>query len=100
MKLHLEIVNGPLDGQIVTLDTETTWSKKGDSVLSFPWDTELGSPQARFFPEGENWWIEGYHAPHGTYCINREKRIEGNLRLEKGDLLKASEIWMLVSQII
>ncbi len=99
MKLSLEILNGPLDGQIVTLETETVWGKEGDSPLSFPWDTELGTPQARFFPKAEKWWIEGYEAPHGTYCLNREQRIEEKKHIEQGYLLKASETWLMVSQI-
>ncbi|MCP4283176.1 MAG: hypothetical protein GY792_01805 [Gammaproteobacteria bacterium] len=99
MKLSLEILNGPLDGQIVTLETETVWGKEGDSPLSFPWDTELGVPQARVFPEGGNWWIEGHDAPHGTYCLNRQKKIEEKKQVEKDDLLKASETWVLINQI-
>ena len=99
MKLSLEILNGPLDGQIVTLETEALWGKEGDSPLSLPWDAQLGSPQARFFPEGDKWWIEGYDAPHGTYCLNRETKIEKKMQIEPGDLLKASETWMRVSQV-
>ncbi len=88
--MKLEILNGP---------TETTWSKEGDSPLSFPWDIELGDKQARFFLEEGNWWIEGYDTPHGTYCLNREQRVEGKKQIEHGDLLKASETWMMVSHI-
>lgn len=98
MKLSLEILNGPLDGQIVTLETETALGKGGAGALSFPWDAELGAKQARFFPEKEKWWIEGCDAPHGTYCLNREQRIEEKMQIEKGDLLKASETWMLVKE--
>jgi hypothetical protein len=99
MKLSLEILNGPLDGQIVTLETEALWSKEGDSPLSLPWDAELGAPQARFFPESGNWWIESYQSPHGTYCLNREIQIETKMQIEQGDLLKASETWMKVNQV-
>ena len=99
MKLSLEVLNGPLDGDIVTLETEATLGRQGDGSLIFPWDKELGASQARFFPEGENWWIEGCDAPHGTYCLNRQKRIEAKTRIEQGDLLKASEIWLMVNKI-
>ena len=99
MKLSLEVLNGPLDGHIVILETETTWGKEGEGPLIFPWDTELGEKQARFFPEGGNWWIEGYNAPQGTYYVNPQRRIEGKMQLQKDDLLKASDTWLLVSQI-
>jgi hypothetical protein len=99
MKLILEILNGPLDGHVVTLETETSWGKEGDGPLIFPWDTGLGTKQARFFPEGENWWIEGYNAPQGTYYVNPQRRIEKKTQLSEGDLLKASDTWLLVSQI-
>jgi len=98
-KLNLEILNGFLDGYVVTLETETIWGKEGEGPLIFPWDIELGAPQARFFLEGGNWWIEDCDAPHKTYCANREKRIEGKIQLENEDLLKASDTWLLVSQI-
>ncbi len=99
MKLSLEILNGPLDGDMVMLETEATLGRKGDGPLIFPWDKELGAPQARFFLEGGNWWIEGCDAPHGTYRLSPQKRIEEKIRIEQGDLLKASETWLMVSQI-
>ena len=47
-KLSLEILSGPLDGENITLTTETEWSRAPGSPLSFPWDDDLGEPQARF----------------------------------------------------
>ncbi len=99
LKLSLEILNGPLDGQVVTLEAEATWGKEGEGQLIFPWDKELGTPQARFFPEGEGWWLEGCSAPHGTYCLSRGERVEGKTQLEAGEVLKASDTWLLVTQI-
>ena len=98
-KLVLEILNGPLDGHKVKLEKEILWSKKGEGPLIFPWDTELGDPQARFFCEENAWWLEGLKTKHGTYRLNREERIEGKVRLEARDMLKASESWLLVHQI-
>jgi hypothetical protein len=100
-KLTLELLNGPLDGTIVPLESETIWSAKGEGLLIFPWDAELGEPQARFFPEKGNWWLEGYPARHGTYRLSdgEPERIEGKARLEGGDILKASDVWLLVRQI-
>jgi len=97
-RLVLEILNGPLDGHKVKLEKETIWSKKGEGSLIFPWDTELGEPQARFFCEGGEWWLEGLEAQHGTYRLNREERIEGKVRLETRDMLKASESWLVVHE--
>lgn len=98
-KLSLEILNGPLDGYAITLDDETDWKKEGEDKLSFPWDEELGTPQARFFVEEGSWWLEEYKAPHGTYCVSRGERIEGRIQLEENDVLKAGETWLLVREI-
>lgn len=98
-RLHLEILSGPLDGRTIKLESETTWSQAGERSLDFPWDIELGTPQARFFIEGENWWLEAYTAVHGTYCVNRVGRIEEKLHLEMDDVLKASETWLRVTNI-
>ena len=52
-KLSLEILSGPLDGHVVTLSTKTVLSRCGEGALVFPFDTELGEPQAIFLPEGD-----------------------------------------------
>ena len=101
--LMLEILSGPLDGTLIALETgtEAEWTRAGDSgtPLAFPWDTELGAPQARltFDAEEGRWYLEGLDAPHGTYRINREERLTGKkVQLKGGDILKASNTWLLV----
>jgi len=95
--LTIEILSGPLDGAVVTLEAETEWRKSGEGPLAFPWDAELGTPQARFTLENDAWHLEGLDAPHGTYCINRDLQATGKrVPLEEGDILKASETWLLV----
>jgi hypothetical protein len=98
-RLVLEILNGPLDGHKVKIEKETLWSKKGEGSLIFPWDTELGDPQARIFCEGNEWWVEGFKAQHGTYHFGHEGRIEEKVRLEARDMLKASGSWLLVRKV-
>ncbi len=98
--LHLEVLSGPLDGQVVELTEETEWGRGVSGPLSFPWDGELGEPQARLGPDEAGWWLEGLDAPHGTYLINREEKVRGKVRLERGDLLKASGTWLMVRGVV
>ena len=100
-RLVLECLNGPLDGHQIELTTAAEWRSRGETPLVFPWDSELGNPQARFFPENGNWYLEGYReALHGTYRLNGGgEKIDGPVRLEDGDLLKASRTWLMVSKI-
>jgi hypothetical protein len=95
-KLILEVLNGPIDGHIVTLEAETNWSKEGEGVLAFPWDTELGTPQARFYKEGNSWFIEGCQASHGTY--HNMEPVETKVPLRQEDMLKASDTWLMVGK--
>ena len=100
-RLMLEIMSGPLDGATITLETDAEWSRAGagEVPLIFPWDTELGDPQARFIIDAEegHWYLEGLDAPHGTYRVNREERLTGKkVQLKGGDILKASNTWLLV----
>lgn len=95
-QLVLEILSGPLDGHKTTIEKETNWSKKGEGPLIFPWDTQLGDPQARFFSKGEEWYLEGFQAEHGTYRLNHQEKIEKSIELKQGDILKSSETWLLV----
>lgn len=98
--LTLEVLSGPLDGTPITLESDTEWSRAGEDRLSFPWDVELGEPQARFTVEEGHWHLEGLDSPHGTYRINREERLTGKkVQLEGGDILKASNTWLLVRQV-
>jgi len=97
--LVLEVLSGPLDGVAITLETEAEWGRTGETPLSFPWDAELGQPQARFTVEDDGWYLEGLDALHGTYRINREERVTGEkVKLKGGDILKASQTWLLIGQ--
>lgn len=101
--LILEILSGPLDGATISLTSDTAWGRTGTSPLTFPWDAELGVPQARFSIEREGkkgrWQLEGLDAPHGTYRVNREERLtRQTVPLARGDILRASQTWLLVRQ--
>jgi hypothetical protein len=98
-QLVLEILSGPLDGHEVTIEKETAWSKKGEGPLIFPWDKELGEPQARFFKDGDEWSLEVFQAKHGTYCLNRQTNIGKAVKLRQRDMLKASQTWLMVRQV-
>ena len=98
-ELTLEILTGPLDGLVLSLEEAAEWSKENEGELGFPWDEGLGAPQARFLVQDQSWWLEGHAAPHGTYCVNREGRVEGRIRLEPGDVLRASDTWLLVREV-
>lgn len=98
-QLILECLNGPLDGYSFVLDfaTGVFWGKQCESVLTFPWDYELGEHQARFFYEDESWWLESFpNQPHGTYRLNTQDRVQDKIKLSEGDILKASKTWLRV----
>ena len=97
-QLVLEILTGPLDGHLVMPKKETKLSKKGKGPLIFPWDTELGESQARFFREGDDWLIEGFKARHGTYryASGEPERIEGKARLEARNILRTCKTLLIV----
>ena len=94
--LVLEILSGPSDGAVIELASESAWTKASGSPLSFPWDEELGDPQATFSPEAGGWTLTPHHSPHHTYRLNTEERLEGEIVLAAGDILKASRTWLLV----
>ena len=96
--LELEVLTGPLDGYVISLQAEAEWTAVGNGPLAFPWDEELGEPQARFTVDEHGWGIESRKSPHGTYRINREEKVQGRIPLEKGDVLKASHTWLLVRE--
>lgn len=95
-KLILEVMNGPLDGAVLVLTADAEWSRTGEGPLCFPWDEELGAPQARFRIGENGWTLEGCAAPHGTYRVNSSEKVTSPVPAQTGDILKASSTWLLV----
>ncbi len=98
-KLELEILNGPLDGQTILLETDTDWTRSPGSQLSFPWDEDLGEPQARFILEADGWSLQPAATRRGTHILraNAEDRLP--VTLQENDVLKASSTWLKVIEI-
>jgi hypothetical protein len=95
-KLILEIASGPLDGLQITIENETEWRRSETGPLCFPWDSELGEPQARFLRTNKGWAVEGFKAQHGTHLVKRNRNVRQPVTLREGDLLRAHETWILV----
>ena len=96
--LKLEILSGPLDGTIVVLTHESAWGSAGTGPLAFPWDAELGHPQAWFLPVGDTWVLQAVASQHSTYRTNTEEPVTDGqqIKLAPGDVLKASSTWLRV----
>ena len=99
-RLTLEVLSGPLDGAAILLEGKADWRQTGTGPLAFPWDDELGEPQARFTVNEQGWRVEGLESPHGTYQVNAGERITDTVSLNPGDLLKASQTWLRVQDIV
>jgi hypothetical protein len=98
-QLTIEILSGPLDGAKLILDSETEWTSKAGSLLSFPWDAELGSPQALFKPTTSGWQLEGTNAKRGTHILRHDTEDRLPVVLQVDDIVKASSTWMRIKNI-
>ena len=96
--LVLEVLSGPLDGAIIELVAETAWTKAPGNLLSFPWDVELGEPQAILIPKPDGWILTPNHSLHNTYRLNTEEKLIDKIVLKVNDILKASQTWLLVKK--
>jgi hypothetical protein len=97
--LILEIVSGPLDGTVLTLNEAAEWTAGPGSLLSFPWDGHLAAPQARFAPAAGGWTLQGFDTPHGTYRVFQDESVREPVPLKEGDLLRAGWTWILVRKL-
>jgi hypothetical protein len=98
----LEVLSGPLDGTRIELEGETLWTGLTGSRLSFPWDGELGQPQARLFVRDGCWMLEAFPSQHGTYCMAGGEGMrlgEVEIELQRDMLIKASSTWLKVISI-
>ncbi len=98
-KLELEIMSGPLDGQTILLESDTDWMRSPGSPLSFPWDEELGAPQARFVLDGDVWSLQPAEAKRGTHILRADAEDRLPVILQEHDVLKASGTWLKVIEI-
>ncbi len=99
-KLELEVLGGPLDGAKIVLEQNADWAKVGKGSLIFPWDDELGTPQATFIAHEQGWRLQARKSPHGLRRLNRDERLEeGELILAQNDILIASQTWLLVYRL-
>ena len=97
--LELEVLTGPLDGARLRLEAETEWTRQSGSLLSFPWDADLGEPQARFVPSEGGWQIEPVEAKRGTHLLRPDSEDRLPVTLQIDDVLKASSTWLKVHAI-
>jgi hypothetical protein len=97
--LIIEVLSGPLDGTVLEIKTEVTWTKMPGSSLSFPWDTELGEPQAVITPSENGWFLIPKSLPKAVYRINSKEIIKKKSVLLDGDVLKAGSTWLLVKKV-
>lgn len=95
-KLELEILSGPLDGQVVTITADSDWTRLPGSLLSFPWDDELGAPQARFVLAAEGWQLQPAKARRGTHLLRADAEDQLPIALQTDDVVKASATWLKV----
>jgi len=95
--LSLEVMNGPLDGQIITLQEDSDWSRAGNGALSFPWDAELGAPQARITFADVAWWLEPCASSRSTR--HNGEVVTAKVTLAQGDWFKAANTWLCVRQV-
>lgn len=100
-KITLEILSGPCDGNLVILEANTEWSQTGQGALCFPWDAELGAPQARLTVDAQGWWLEPVKSAHGTYRyrVSQREKLHAKVKLAKDDIIKASQTWWLIKNI-
>ena len=97
--LTLEVLNGPLDGAEIQITAETAWTKGLGGPLSFPWDNELGEPQAVITPSENGWFLVPNPSAQGIYRINTKEIIKEKFVLSTDDVLKAGCTWLLVKKV-
>jgi hypothetical protein len=98
-QLTLEILSGPLDGCIISLDSSADWTSEPGSPLSFPWDEELDAPQAQLKPDRDGWTLHPTPATRrNTHLLRPDSEARLPAALQPGDILKAGNTWLLVRE--
>lgn len=99
MKIRLEILSGPLDGHIVSLEKDTYLTRLPGDLLSFPWDEELGKPQSHFIVNESGWQLDPIRSKHNTIVLRSGKKVLLPTKLQVGDIIKSCTTFLMVCEI-
>ena len=92
MKIYLEIIGGPLDGQTYSFRESTTIGREGQSEITVNLDNFISRRHAKIIVEDPECWLEDLNSTNGSFI--GEERVNGKVRLDNGQHFKVGRTVM------
>lgn len=92
MKMILELVSGPLDGETFKVGKEGIIGR--DAEIKIGVDRFMSRRHCLLKMKGETILLQDLNSTNGTYV--KGERLEGECELAPGDLFRAGRTWILV----
>lgn len=94
MKIRLEVLSGPTDGEIHNLKGSISIGRDKSNELALPWDKFISRRHARILVAEPECFLEDLGSTNGTF-INGE-RLKGRIVLSNGQIFRVGRTWLQI----
>ena len=94
MDVTLELLSGPLDGQVFNFTRTVDIGRDTSCEVPVPVDKFISRRHARILVVEPECFLEDLDSTNGTYV--EEKRLKGRVILSKGQMFRVGKTWMQI----
>jgi len=95
MKVNLELLSGPLDGEIFNFTKTIDIGRDNTCEVPIPVDKFISRRHARILVVEPECFLEDMESTNGTF-INDE-RLRGRIVLQNGQVFRVGKTWMQIN---
>ena len=94
MKIKLEVLSGPTDGEIYHFNKSLGIGRDKTNELALPWDRFISRRHAKLLVAEPECFLEDLDSTNGTF-INGD-RLKGRIVLSNGQIFKVGRTWLQI----
>ena len=95
MKVTLELLSGPLDGEVFQFQSTIDIGRENTCEVPIPVDKFISRRHARILVVEPECFLEDMDSTNGTYV--ESQRLRGRVLLSKGQTFRVGKTWMQIS---
>lgn len=94
MKVTLEVMSGPMDGQVFNFHKSVGIGRDDTNEIPLPLDKFISRRHARILVIEPECFLEDLGSTNGTFVD--EERLRGRILLERGKLFRVGKTWLQI----
>ncbi len=95
MKVNLEILSGPTDGEVFSFKNSLDIGRDPGANLSLPLDRFISRHHAKILLAQPECFLEDLNSTNGTFIDNN--RIQGRIILNNGQIFRVGRTWVQIT---